>query len=678
MEFTPGGLTSPYHQLITLPHREIAPSKTQPRTHFAPEKMAELKASLQAHGFTPALSHLLVRPFEYRWEPAHDPRNGMVFEVRAHESSPWERVRVRFEVPKPSEEGAPAWAILQTEDDIRAALLELPKYEIVDGERRWRTAGELIPAGLLPPELPAVIEPLSDAEALEMQLLNVLQREPLTPMEEAEGIVRLLEMKNAAGEPLYTRETAAAKIGCSVAHVGNQIRIARLRGTDIGDALEAEKITAKHARFMAELPAGESRSQLLKRVVAPGGPMPVRMLERVINDEFVVGLRGAEFDQTDPHLVVIEFTADYADGTDGAESNENRLRGGACAQMGGVPRADSSGKVDQKLVYECPFADVKNPTSPMCRNPECFRLKTARSHELWMEEVNRREGRPDAALSMEDAAAVFDQHVGQGRRLAFNSGYVELDAAPDESELKSGVQSPGNWRKLIKGQGVPVFYAKDSAHKVHEIVKRDLARKAAHLNGHEIFKDSAQQSRLDEEPSATAEAKDHDHDQEHEQETLARQAAQEKKRALHDAEMGAIVAAAEAGVVRGHVNLPTGAWTVMVLGMAEVLDDYGALGRILARRQLVIGLDENLSKAVSKWTMAQKVGFVVEGLIALSIDEDEAGDWAVWAKPFGVNLAAVRRRAEREAKLQLPSSKLQGSSKDQAPTAEAKTERRAA
>jgi hypothetical protein len=54
---------------------------------------------------------------------------------------------------------------------------------------------------------------------------------------------------------------------------------------------------------------------------------------------------------------------------------------------------------------------------------------------------------------------------------------------------------------------------------------------------------------------------------------------------------------------------------------------------------------------------------VVEGLIALSIDEDEAGDWAVWAKPFGVNLAAVRKSALKAAKSQAPSSKLQAEEK---------------
>jgi ParB/RepB/Spo0J family partition protein len=617
-------IDQPLHQLITLPHREIVPSKTQPRTHFAPEKMAELKASLAAHGFTPALSHLLVRPFEYRWEPAHDPRNGMVFEVRTHETSPWQRVRVRFDVPKASEEGAPGWAILQTEEDVQTALRQLPKYEVVCGERRWRGSGELIAEGKLPDQVPAVIEEMSDARALELQLIENLQREDLSPLEEAEGIVRLLELRDPSGEPLYTRETLAAKLGCTEQHVGNQRRIARLRGTPIGEALEAGKLTGTHARILSGVPAGPVRDELTKRVLAPGGPMPTRLLERVIQDEFMVELRGADFDTEDPNLVPVLYEggpAEYA----------SRLLGGAC---GDCPfNSKNAGGTDKML---------------MCMNPECFRMKTAAAHEDWRQSVKVREAR-EAALSIEEAAKVFDY---SGRKLNFNSGYVELDAAPDESELRAGVQSPGNWRKLIKGQGVPVFYAKDSAHKVHEIVARDLARKAAHLNGHEIFKDSEQQSRLDDEKPGPLDGGAGSliigvTDEEHAEETLGRKAEQEAKRALHDAEMGAIVASAEKSVRASHVTLPTAAWTVMVLGIAEVLNDYGALVRILARRQGVIGLEENLSMVVSKWTIAQKVGFIVEALIALSIDEDEAGDWAVWAKPFGVDLKSVRKKAAK-------------------------------
>lgn len=653
----------PHLQLITLPHREIAPSKTQPRTHFAPEKMAELKASLEAHGFTPALSHLLVRPFEYRWHPAHDPRNGMVFEVRTHESSPWQRVRVRFDVPQPTDENAPLWAILLTEDDIQEALKELPKYEIVCGGRRWTVSKELIAEGKLTAEVPAVIEPMSDGRALELQLIENLQRDDLTPMEEAEGIVRLLEMRDPAGNLIYTRETVVAKLGCTPQHVANQRKIARLRGTEVGDALEAGKLSGTHARILASLASESIRQQLLRRVIAPGGPMPTRMLERIISDEFQIELRGAEFPLEDAELVPVVY-ADKRDEPD-VTDEERRVMGGEC---GVVTRSHGEGQRRPEFEWTCPFVSISEKI-PMCTNPECFRLKTAKAHERWMAEINEREGRPDAALSIEDALAVFDQRYG-GTRLAFNSGYVELDAAPDESELKSvdgvKVQAPGNWRKLIKGQGVPVFFAKDSAGKVHEIAKRDAARKAAHLNGHLIFKDSAHEKRLDDEKpgpldndESVPQSRDSGvttSDERSEAETLARKAEQERARALHDAEICAVVAAAEARVRRRtYVTLPTGAWTVMVLALAEVLDDYGALQRVvLPRRKIEVPSLENykpdwFAKEVSSWTIAEKLGFVVEGLMALSIDEDEPGDMAVWAKAFGVDLKAARRAARAAA-----------------------------
>jgi ParB/RepB/Spo0J family partition protein len=559
----------------------------------------------------------------------------MVFEVRPHETSPWQRVRVRFDVPKVNAENAPAWAKLENEDDIRAALLDLPKYEVVCGERRWRVSGELISEGNLPDLVPAVIEEMSDSRALELQLIENLQRQGLSPMEEAEGIVKLLELRDGQGAPLYTRASVASKIGCSEMHVGRQLKIVGLRGTPTGNALEAGKLPAGHALLLAGV-LESMRDGLLKRVLAApggGGVMPRKQLEMVIHDEYQVELRGAQFDREDERLVPLETDLDG-----------DRLRGGRCGRQVPVyPEGDARHRPSEtKISYDCPFADASNPAAVMCTNPECFRMKTAAAHALWMAAVNKREGREDAALSIEDAAVVFDY---SGRKLAFNSGYVELDSAPDESELKSGVQSPGPWKKLIRGQGVPVFYAKDSAHKVHEIVKRDLARKAAHLNGHLIFKDSDAEKRLDESASMDGSGvTGQDHDQEHEQETLARQAELEAKRARYAAEVGAIVDAAETCVRLGRKALPTPVWTVMVMAAANILEDYGALAGVLARRQAVIGLDEEMSDLVSEWTMAQKVGFVVEALIALSIDEDDPGDWLVWAKPFGVDLKAVRKK----------------------------------
>jgi len=633
--------TQPHHQLITLPHREIVPSRTQPRTHFDAGKMAELKASLAANGFTPALSHLLVRPFEYRARPAANAGNGMVFEVRADASGPWLRVRQRFGVPKATEPGAPRWAWLNSEADIEAALLELPKYEVVCGERRWRASGELIAEGkLATDEVPAVIEEMDEARALELQLIENLHREDLSPLEEAEGIARMLELRDAAGELLNTRASVAAKIGCSESHVGHQIKIARFRGTPIGDALDAGKLTAKHARFLASVPAGAARDQLTKRVLADPGPMPTRELERVISDEFVIDLRGSDFDQTDAGLVPIEFEA----GHEG--EGEYRLRGGECGAMTSQPRKSDATKSETVMAYTCPFVVMNGPTSPMCSNPECFRAKTSAAHALWMAGVEKACGRavPSiTALSMEEAARVFDY---SGRKVGFNSGYVDLEAAPDESELKSGAASPPVWGTLIKGQGVPIFLAKDSAHKVHEIAARELAKRAAHLNGYEIFRDSAVQSRLDDEPSATAPPAPVD-EEATAADVLARKAAREaaeKKEAAarrqKELALAALVAAAEGKVRAGHIILPKEFWAALASAMVDVAIDLQVFDGIRLRR----GWDDRaMAGHLRAMTLGELLGLAVECLAVISDATD------VWGKVFGV---AAGKVGSRKAKVE--------------------------
>ena len=328
----------------------------------------------------------------------------------------------------------------------------LRRYELVCGERRWRAALALIQEGKLEEMVPAVIQEMSDAWALEMQLIENLNRDDLTPLEEAESIMRMLEIKDEAGNLVNTRETVAVKLGCDEEHVRQMLLICRLRGTKAGDALEAEEIGLKHAQALARVPAGKLRDGLTKRVLKPidgSSPMPYRQLEQVIRDEFMISLRGADFDQEDAGLVPPLI------------QNGERLQGGACT--------------------DCPFntkvtGEAAPRTAGMCMNPACFGLKREAAHLRWMQEESAAGRTP---LTVAEAQKVFDE--GSGKRLAWNSGYVELDAQPSDADLKAGVQGPA-WKKLIAGQGVPVVVAKDIDGKEHRLVKHGLALAAARKN----------------------------------------------------------------------------------------------------------------------------------------------------------------------------------------------------
>ncbi len=90
-------------------------------------------------------------------------------------------------------------------------------YEIIAGERRWRAARE---AGLV--EVPVIVLEFDDREAMEIALVDNLQRQGLSPLEEAEGYRRLIE---ELGE---TQERLAEVVGKSRSHVTNILRLLHL------------------------------------------------------------------------------------------------------------------------------------------------------------------------------------------------------------------------------------------------------------------------------------------------------------------------------------------------------------------------------------------------------------------------------------------------------------------
>jgi len=111
-------------------------------------------------------------------------------------------------------------------------------YEIVAGERRWRAAGM---AGM--ESIPAIVREIGDQQALELALIENVQRADLTPLEEAAGYQRLLE------EFTYTQEELAGVVGKSRSHIANLLRLLSLP-EDIRSLLDDGKISMGHARAL--------------------------------------------------------------------------------------------------------------------------------------------------------------------------------------------------------------------------------------------------------------------------------------------------------------------------------------------------------------------------------------------------------------------------------------------
>ncbi len=140
-------------------------------------------------------------------------------------------------------------------------------YEIVAGERRWRAAQK---AGLK--TVPIIIKELSDQETLEVALIENLQRENLTPIEEAEGFNKLMQ------EYEYTQDALGKVIGKSRSYVANSLRLLVLPA-DVKQMLNDGLLTAGHARALVGLPAA---SEIAKKIVTKG--LNVRQTEQLIVD----------------------------------------------------------------------------------------------------------------------------------------------------------------------------------------------------------------------------------------------------------------------------------------------------------------------------------------------------------------------------------------------------------
>ncbi|MGV8867361.1 MAG: ParB/RepB/Spo0J family partition protein [Janthinobacterium svalbardensis] len=206
-----GDFTSPdTHQPSSLPVSQMQAGKYQPRTRMDEGALNELAASIKAQGL---MQPILVRPI------GQDTLSGLV------------------------------------------------KYEIIAGERRFR-ASQL--AGLT--EVPVLVRDVDDLAAAAMALIENIQREDLNPLEEAQGIHRLIADFN------FTHEQAATALGRSRSAVSNLLRLMNL-ASPVQTMLMAGDIDMGHARALLAVDAA-SQITLANQVVAKR--LSVRETEKLV------------------------------------------------------------------------------------------------------------------------------------------------------------------------------------------------------------------------------------------------------------------------------------------------------------------------------------------------------------------------------------------------------------
>ena len=173
-------------------------------------------------------------------------------------------------------------SIAELADSIKAQGLIQPilvrpvdggKYEIIAGERRWR-ASQL--AGLT--EVPVVVRSVPDKSALAMALIENIQREDLNPLEEANGIQRLID------EFDMTHDVAAQAVGRSRSAVTNLLRLLNLSKA-VQDLLMQGKLEMGHARALLAVPPAR-QAELAHQIISRN--LSVREAEQLVGQSEAV------------------------------------------------------------------------------------------------------------------------------------------------------------------------------------------------------------------------------------------------------------------------------------------------------------------------------------------------------------------------------------------------------
>ncbi len=161
------------------------------------------------------------------------------------------------------------------------------RFQLIAGERRWRAAQR---AGLQ--RVPAVLRQVTDEAALEITLVENIQREDLNAIEEARAFDRLMR------DFQLTQDDLAERTGKDRATVANAVRLLKLEAP-LQEMIEDGKITAGHGRALLAIPDSRARQALAQR--AARGGLTVRQIERLASRKQRTGA-GEEKSFADPNL----------------------------------------------------------------------------------------------------------------------------------------------------------------------------------------------------------------------------------------------------------------------------------------------------------------------------------------------------------------------------------------
>ncbi|HXN08135.1 MAG TPA: ParB/RepB/Spo0J family partition protein [Candidatus Acidoferrales bacterium] len=221
---------------------------------------------------------------------------------------------------------------------VRPDALKPGYYEIVTGERRWRAArlaGQQLIA--------AIVRETHAGEAIELAILENVQRTDLNPIEEAAGYRSLIE------EHDFTQEALAQRLGKSRPAIANALRLLTLPDS-VQAFVRDGKLSAGHARTLAALPHGRAR-QLAEEAVRHG--LSVRDLERKSARNSKNGKKSSSSLTTQSHL-----SPEMTDA-------ENRLRFALATRVALHPRSAGGGTIEVHYADEGELTRILDRIAPV-------------------------------------------------------------------------------------------------------------------------------------------------------------------------------------------------------------------------------------------------------------------------------------------------------------------------
>lgn len=165
-------------------------------------------------------------------------------------------------------------------------------FEIVAGERRWRAARV---AQLK--TVPCVVRELDDEENMLLAIIENMQREDLNPIEEAEGLNRMIKTYG------FTQEQVSKSVGKSRPYISNSLRLLKLPEV-VKEYLATDRISMGHARALINITDEKKQEELCRRIEAEG--LSVREIEKLASSEKPAIKKRPAKKVKDPNLSRVE------------------------------------------------------------------------------------------------------------------------------------------------------------------------------------------------------------------------------------------------------------------------------------------------------------------------------------------------------------------------------------